>query len=196
MVVTAALLGVLVSGCAGTGAPGGWLPSAAATQEEAHGAWIQVERLSDNYKVIITEGELIAVHEDTVFVLVSDTLEGDLVAIPRTESLEVKLGTYDPSTGGIVGWTLLGSVSTISHGVNLIFTLPIWIITGTVVGNTARSSAIERYPGDFDWDSLSSLRVFARFPQGLTESIDRAALEPKAPEKVMKSRPRDGSRRR
>lgn len=193
--VVAALLGVVVTGCAGTGAPSGWLPNAAATQEEAHGAWISIRHRSDGDDVRV-EGELIAVGDDTVFVLTTDSAAWSLVAIPRSDDLTAKLGTYDPATGGIVAWTFLGTVSTMSHGINLILSAPVWIITGTVVTNTQARTAIERYPGDSPWDAWDELRVFARFPQGLPESVDRAMLEPRLPELVPKRRSRGRNRRR
>ena len=163
-VVAGVLFGALLSGCAGTGAPSGWLPTAEATQEEAHGAWIRVQRESGRSDVEVAEGEFIAVHEETLFVLVADGLEGDLVAVPRTPDLKVKLGTYNPESGGIAAWTLLGSLSTVSHGFNLLLTLPTWIITGTVVANNAGREAIEYHPGNYALSSLDTLRVYARFP--------------------------------
>jgi hypothetical protein len=176
--VVAALLGVVVTGCAGTGAPSGWLPNAAATQEEAHGAWISIQHSSEG-EAVRTEGELIAVGDDTVFVLATDGTAGSLVAIPTSPDLTAKLGTYSPAIGGIVVWTFLGTVSTVSHGKFLILSAPVWIITGTVVGINQTRGPIERYPGDNPWDAWNELRVFARFPQGLPESVDRAMLAPK-----------------
>ncbi len=193
--VVAAFLGVVVTGCAGTGAPRGWLPNAAATQEEAHGAWISIRHRSEG-DAVRTEGEFIAVGDDTVFVLVTDGAAGSLVAIPRSPDLTAKLGTYNPATGGIVAWTLLGTVSTVSHGFNLILSAPVWIITGTVVTNKQARTAIERYPGDNPWDAWDELRVFARFPQGLPESVDRALLEPRLPELALKRLSRRRNRRR
>jgi hypothetical protein len=195
-VVVVVLFGALLAGCSGTGAPSGWLPTAEATQEEAHGAWITVRRRSLESREVLAEGELIAVHEDSLFVLVSDGPESELVAVPRAPDIKAKVGTFDPKRGGLVAWTLLGSVSTVSHGVNLIFTLPIWIITGTVVGNNAGAPAIEHYPDEFVFDSFDSMRVYARFPQGLMNSIDRAVLEPRLPAKLTKDPPPERRGRR
>lgn len=193
--IVAALLGVMVTGCAGTGAPGGWLPSAGATQEEAHGAWISIRHGTEG-DAVRTEGEFIAVGDDTVFVLVTDSEASSLVAIPRSLDLTAKLGTYNPETGGIVAWTALGALSTVSHGIGLILTAPVWIITGAVVTSNQARTAIERYPGGNPWDAWDDLRVFARFPQGLPESVDRATLEPRSPELALKRQYRGRNRPR
>ena len=91
---------------------------------------------------------------------------------------------------------VLGTLSTVSHGFFLVFSAPVWIITSTVIWNNQTKTAVERYPDDFEWITLDAMRVYARFPQGLPENLDRTKLEQKDPSVFMKERQKRSSRRR
>jgi hypothetical protein len=165
----------LSSGCAGIGEPSGWLPTALEAQTEAYGAWIEVRYGSESGKRERVRGEFIAVGEDTVFVLVGDDESHQLVTIPRDVIERARLSTFDPGHGGIAGWTVAGTLSTISHGFGLILTAPLWMITGSISSGAQARTRTERFP-NAPWEYL---KRFARFPQGLPSAVDRTALLPK-----------------
>jgi hypothetical protein len=76
-----------------------------------------------------------------------------------------------PSKAGWLGlWSGIGSASTISHGMWLIFSLPIWAITGTA---TSLSAALNN-DIDVPLEKLDLLAQFARFPAGMPRPRDPA----------------------
>ncbi len=164
------LLALLVNGCASSPAPHGWLPTATAAPRNAFGAWISVQtREGRNNQGI--EGELIAVGDDSVFVL---TL-GGLMGLPRTAIRNATVATFDLSAGPLAGWAFFGTLATISNGVYLVFTAPAWILTGTFGASTASRAPLIHYPGK-SWDEIGK---HARFPVGLPVGLDRATLRGK-----------------
>jgi len=122
----------------------------------------------------ITRGELLAVEPDTLFLIRENTLN----AISKSDVREAKafLQEYPLTPGEVAGWTVLGTLSTISNGFGLVITAPLWLITGTVTGIVAAAQANH---GDFVYPdgSWSELRKFARFPQGLPQGIPRERLK-------------------
>ena len=72
-------------------------------------------------------------------------------------------------------WTLLGTLSTGSHGFFLILSAPVWILTGTVAAVNQSRQPVLTYPRQ-GW---AGWRAYARFPQGLPPGLARAALDPK-----------------
>ncbi len=117
------------------------------------------------------DGELIAVNEDTVFVL---SLSG-LKAIAKTDIQWAKLTGYDSRYGQLGYWATLGTLSTAFHGWLLLVSAPVWMLTGITV--TALQSHVPelKYPSA-SWDEL---RKYARFPQGLPAGVERRRLKPK-----------------
>jgi hypothetical protein len=130
------------------------------------------------------DGELIASRNERVTLL---TELGHLVDVPFGEIRELTLGVHDNNLGAMVLWGVTGSVSTISHGAFLIFTLPVWLITSISAGSA------ESYRGLFFCSESSRgeraslegcLRVagaYARFPQGLPPSVGAEQLLGRAP---------------
>ena len=80
-------------------------------------------------------GELIASGNGRLSVL---TDHGGLVDVDFARVADLTLGVHDNDFGGIAAWTVLGSLSTISHGVFLIFSLPVWLASG--IGAAANES--------------------------------------------------------
>jgi hypothetical protein len=117
----------------------------------------------------IAFGELIAASDDTVWIL---TEQGQLAFYPVSAIESVALGVHDNHAVIFGVWTALGSVSTISHGAFLIFTLPIWLVTG--LSTTVQESRI----GNFEYPPwpLVALKPYARFPQGAPLGLTAANL--------------------
>lgn len=165
------LLALAVAACAGHTAPSGWLADPDAAQQEAFGGWMSVSCATSAPDCADSDGELIAVHPDSVYVLTFSSLR----AIPRASIESATLMGYDSHKGDLALWGFLGTVGTLSHGLLLIFTAPIWIIAGTSA--TSAQSRLPRlaYPNR----GLEEFRFHARFPQGLPPGFDAATLRRK-----------------
>jgi hypothetical protein len=156
--------------CAHSSAPRGWLPAPAAAQASAYGGWIELT-YHERGESRRTDGELIAVTADSVWVL-TDT-QG--VVIPTSTVEHGKLTAYAAQPGTLRAWTVLGTLATISNGGFLVFTAPMWLIGGSLaVGAESRSA--ERAHPPLAWPGLAP---YARFPQGLPEGVGLTALQPK-----------------
>ena len=158
------------AGCATNSAPKDWLPKPAEAQADVYGGWIQLTYKEGDGKRQI-DGELIAVSDDSVWVLSQD--QGLAVATANVEN--GKLTAYAAQTGGLTRWTLLGALSTISNGILLVFTAPLWLIVGGSA-ISSESGAAQRKNPPLTWVELAP---FARFPQGLPEGIELAGLQAK-----------------
>jgi hypothetical protein len=106
-----------------------------------------------------TLGELLGIDPEHLYVLENERT----VAIPRSsvERVSIKLYTSGATAAGI--WTGLGTISTLSHGLYLIITAPIWLATGVpTTASLAATNHLRVEPAQLD-----RLDQFARFPQGL-----------------------------
>jgi hypothetical protein len=165
-----AFCAALLVGCAASSAPRGWLSNADKSQGESYGAWISLEYLWGETKTKI-RGEFIAVDNDTVFVFTDNKLSG----YPVSQIKKAKLTTYNSQHGQLALWTLLGSLSAVSHGLAGIISIPVWILSGTFATAGQSYAPIKRFPQK-SWNDLSK---FARFPQGIPPDLDRAKLNEK-----------------
>lgn len=159
----------LLSACASDTAPIGWLPAPRAVPGEGFGAWAQVRSQSHpQARVTDTDGELLAVDPDSVFVLVAD----QVAAVPVASLVNVKLTRFVSGAGGLGAWTFVGVLSTVSHGLVLILTAPLWTLVGSI------ASASESFVPQESVRSteVAWLRPYARFPQGMPAGLDRASL--------------------
>jgi hypothetical protein len=161
---------VSCAACASNSAPRGWLPKPAEAQAATYGGWIELI-YQESAEPRRTDGELIAVSADSVWVL----NESQGVVIPTITVQSGKLTAYAAQTGTLTTWTVVGTLATISNGGFLIFTAPMWLIGGSVtVGGESRSP--ERKHPPLTWMELAP---FARFPQGMPEGIELTALQPR-----------------
>ena len=159
---------LFLGGCAINTAPKGFLVTGDGEQTDTYGGWIDLE-LYDEREL---EGELIAIDGDSLFVM----LEGrpsTLVALHGRKIRKARLRAYDPQTDKYAPWVVLGTVSTISHGIGLTLTAPLWILGGSSSVATQSKMADYGYPGP----EAVEMRKFARFPQGMPEGIDRRRLQ-------------------
>ena len=159
-------LGLALVACAGNTAPAGFLVTPRLAQTEAYGGWVEL-LVTGGVRV---DGELIAVTADSVWVLGTAS-----VVVPVASVRQGKLTTTNAEVGNVAGATGLGVVSTISNGILLVFTMPLWIIVGTAAGSS-QSYAPERRVPPLHWAELNG---FARFPQGLPDGVSLASLRAK-----------------
>ncbi len=170
LVVLSCALAALAMGCASTTAPSKWLPRPDQAQALAHGGWISVHYAKGRTK-LQAHGELIAIHADSLFVLSANSL----TAIPTAKIKKATLTAYGANWGPLAAWTVVGTLSTASHGVGLIISAPVWILTGTIA--TSEQSYAPQIT--FPEKSWNEFRMYARFPSGLPKGINRRYLRSK-----------------
>jgi len=174
--VLSAVAGVLTAACVSNPAPHGWLSPAEQAQRDPYGAWIQVTYTTplDSARAQVA-GELIAVDPDTVFVL---TPEDALVPVPIERALHGRLGYYDSQSWATGSWAVLGTLSTLSHGIVLIVSAPVWILSGTIATADQSRRPVQTVHGSVH-SSWRGLGMYARFPLGMPEGLDRGRLRGK-----------------
>jgi hypothetical protein len=124
---------------------------------------VDVELLNGNS----VSGELISVSKTELVVLTKKDAE---IRVPRAKVKYVEvLDVYDAYGGFGAGWVALGTVSTISHGLFAILSLPVWLVTGVptvIIGSQINDV-------DFEDNELNKLRQFARHPVAPGETRPR-----------------------
>ena len=156
--------------CASHTAPSGYLPTTASVQSDPYGGWIDLSyRGPDGLTRVM--GELVAVTGDTVWI--KDASGGTV--LPTSEVTDGRLIWYDSQAGQVGGLTGLGVLSTISHGVFLLLTAPLWMIVGGTAAAIQSRIPMEEAP-PVSWSELSR---FARFPQGIPLGVEVSELSRK-----------------
>lgn len=74
-------------------------------------------------------------------------------------------------------WGVAGSLSTITHFLFAVVTLPAWVIATITVESIETRHVLLEYPGD----SLEEIARWARFPQGMPPELDLRALSSSDP---------------
>jgi hypothetical protein len=154
--------------CATSHAPNDWLDQPNDVPKSCYGGWIETELI--NSKSVM--GELIAISKDSMFI--ADSV---FRSIPLSQIIRAKLIFYDSNYSQMVTWTFLGTLSTLSHGIGLIITAPLWLLVGSTITSERSWEPVIQYPND-TWENIS---FYARFPQGLPSSVDRKRITMKAP---------------
>jgi hypothetical protein len=95
--------------------------------------------------------------------------------VPRAAITRATVAGYDIGAGRLATWATVGTISTISHGVALVLSAPVWIIGGSVATSKANHAPLITYPSR-PWSDLAR---YARFPQGLPIGLDPATLQKK-----------------
>lgn len=150
-------------------------PTARLTLEQAQrsprGGWINIVTVSG-----AVGGELLAVEERA---LVLESRRG-LQRIPLADIRSVSLSWYEASNAGVLGWNVLGTLSTLSHGFFLIFTAPLlWMVPGTVNARGQSKQGHESFDVSLaDPAVVQELVPYARFPAGLPPGFEPAASPP------------------
>jgi hypothetical protein len=106
------------------------------------------------------EGELLAVDAEHVWI----NGPGGPAPLHRMDIDHVIVWVSgDKSWVGFGVWTLLGTLSSVSNGLFLVFSAPIWL--GTGIATSTASSSYNR--ARFEKPNFTNLWQFARYPQGL-----------------------------
>lgn len=152
-------------GCATHSAPRQWLRNPAQTQTLAVGGWMDVQYGQKQR----AQGELIAVHPDSLFILA----EQGLIAFAMRDISRAKVTAYSANHELLAFWTIAGIMSTLSHGIGLVLSAPLWIIFGTVATISQSHQPQVSKNARTSWDAFAK---YARFPRGIPKEIDRNAL--------------------
>ena len=130
------------------------------------------------------EGELLAIDGASVYLLI----DGRTVIVERARLEEASVEIHDAEGTVMVAWTLLGTLSTASHGFLLIVSAPVWMLGGLMSGLSAgvENDAVASN------DVLDALRSRARFPAGLPDTWDLAARHPDPREPAAGGAPAQG----
>ena len=109
------------------------------------------------------DGELLDVHHDWVAI---ETSTADL-RVPVTKIREVRVTAYSNGilVGGLVAWSASGAALTLSHGIFLIFSAPMWILAG--VSSIVAAAEDPNQSALVQARRQTDLWQFVRFPQGL-----------------------------
>ncbi len=164
--VSVLFFSLFVFSCAATHAPRGWLESPNDIQTDTYGGWLNLETKT---KAKLA-GELIAISNDSIFIA-NETFH----TIARSDIKSARLVAYKSNAGGMGGLVFLGTLSTISNGLLLVLTAPLWIIGGSLATTSRSFEPIIDYPKT----ELSRFAPFARYPQGLPSGIDRNQIKMK-----------------
>lgn len=172
--VVVVVVALWAAGCASTTAPRGFLPDLDAMDRHVHGGWAECTLVGG-----VSAGELLAVDADSVWLLSG----GHLRAVPMHRVSSMFVTGYNADYGGLAVWTVLGTASTITHGILALLSSTVWLVVGTIstvsYSYSSRESVTRR---ELDEPvaaarAIERLRMYARFPQGLPESLDRSTLE-------------------
>jgi hypothetical protein len=141
-----------------------YLSSINQIEDNSHGASILVYLQPHG----IMKGELLAIDSNDLSILQYSyderVMTAAIIPINRIRNFEIQYAK--PKN---YGWSIpLLTLSTISHGWYLIFTLPLNLIV--TISTTAGSQNSFMY--NKKEISLNELKMFARFPQGLPKGID------------------------
>lgn len=161
-----------------------YLPDSTMIDVNPYGGYIEVVHVKyteKNGKVIkesdaSTNGELIAVDRDTMTIL--SQKDNHIIQLPVKDVTEYTLRYAKPKA---YGWSIpLYLLLTASHGLGLVLTAPVNLITTIAV----TSSGANAFKYSDDNLKIKDLSKFARFPQGLPPSIHSLSeIKPYVPPK-------------
>lgn len=157
---SALVLAAVLAACSVSNpAPPGWRRTMQGAERSPRGAWVSVRLRSGG----VVQGELLAVDGDRVYVERGKTV----VPIRLRDIAKLDMSAYDSDNDNLVALTVLGTVSTLSHGFLLVISAPVWMLWGSA---TARDQDREGYEDVTGRKLLpDELRPWARFPQGVPE---------------------------
>lgn len=174
-IIWAFVLVSLLMGCQTVRAPKGSVAKRKQLETDAYGGWLQLTFKDAGRKSL--EGEFIAFSNDSVYLLVANTLFSFSASELQTARLIFFNNHSDSFTALTTGGTILG----IANGYYGVITVPLVLVVGITTA-AAEAKRINFY--DYPEKSWEELARFSRFPQGLPVGLDTKLL--KAREIVIK----------
>ena len=157
-------------GCTAVKAPVGSVPKRTDLSIDAYGGWMEVQLLSTNTS---RSGEFIAISNDTIYLMPSEKV----VKYAVSDISTARIIYFNTETDSYNNWTRIVSVSTLTNGLFLIFTLPLALSTGI---STTNAEADRVNYVDYPATSIDELKKYARFPQGMPREVTLDMLKPRA----------------
>ncbi len=152
----ATVLALFPACVASSPAPEAWRLSMDDVQRIAFGAWTRVQA-----KGLVVDGELLAANENMLVLA-----RGAHVTLVPSACIEtVTVAAFEGTAGEMIAWGTLGSLSTLSHGYFLIFSLPIWL--ATMGGSTYAQSGAGYLGADFRETRAPETEKVRKSPQFL-----------------------------
>jgi hypothetical protein len=151
--------------CNSIRAPRGTVPRRIDIPHDAFGGWIGMQHSDSG----LVQGELIAVGEDSIYVLADRQAR----AFPKAKIRTARLIIFRTTEGGYAAWTFFGSLFTLTNGYFLAVSLPATLIAG--IATTSTEAQRINYI-DFPVNKWEELGKFSRFPQGLPQDLDLSQL--------------------
>ena len=144
-----------------------YLPSSDEFNTTVRGSHVKGLQIHPQFEYRKIDGELIAVENDTFYVLDRRFKQVRVHYKSDLKTLRVFLTSRAKDlSGGANTMNVLNAVLPIGHGWWMVFTYPInWIVTASIL----QSKYVMRLNEEFSWPSLYK---FARFPQGIPEGVD------------------------
>ena len=161
---------VIITGCASTSAPEGWLSTIDSLKNDTRGSWIDIEL--KNPKEIIS-GELISFQNDTIMTLAH--YNNELVSTNINRVKRFKVAIFDPNLNLLNRYATLGFFSSLSHGFWALLTMPAWIIQGVRANIKYSKNAIKVF-NDNTNISFDDLNKFSRYRGPIPETIERKKI--------------------
>lgn len=143
-----------------------YLPNAASIGNNQFGANIKITQVS----LQKLNGELIAIDSSLVIILDNETSQ--CVSIPINTIQGFKVQTAKPYNYKKA--MIFFSLASLLHGWGLIVTLPVNLLTTGMI----HTYSVEAYQLSNKDSKLSELKMYARFPQGIPQSISLDQIQP------------------
>lgn len=169
---------LLLSACKTAMIPSGYRLPLRDVKKEITGSWIDINKRTraGPGSADTLSGELIAIQNDTLYVLTSS----QLIAIPSENVKNAVLYIFINRSGSFASVTSLvfapDIIAAIANklGGFLILGIP-WVITGTILSavESGDKSNLLIYP---ERDRLIEFRDFSRFPRGIPPEVDKSKL--------------------
>jgi len=170
-ITCAAAAAFILSGCASSGAPDGYLPGDEESQWDVYGSWLTL-KIRNMTGDSTLAGEFISVKDSSICILTESRLE----FVPYYMIEHVQLESHRNKSDLIGAWAALGTLSTISHGVILVISAPVWLLSGIPMASAeSYSGKIIVDTPDLNWWTTNT--KFSRFPQGIPNSVDIRKLK-------------------
>ena len=145
-------------------APPSWQVLGSEVDSSPHGAWANVTLRGGGG----LSGELLAVDHEALYV----GLTPRLTRVPHQCVTRLQLAAFEITAVDVSALGALGTLSTLTHGFFLVFTVPVWMVTaGLSSYGHSRSGHLKFGLGE---EPLHTASAWSRFPAGMpTGYVDR-----------------------
>ncbi|GAA4934995.1 hypothetical protein GCM10023314_04200 [Algibacter agarivorans] len=138
-------------------------------KNHVNGLYLEYKLKKSQSRVI---GEIIEVENNYVKLLQVDNKEIITISQNDIKQAQVLVSLSANNQKALNNWAGLLNLASLGHGYFMVFTVPINLVSSASIH--ARGVYRMKIPDDVDWHELHK---FARFPQGIPESIDENLIK-------------------